>query len=62
MNKIFHMIRAVASALGWLILGGVLMLWEIGPWWLGWVPFAISLCAIVAAIDKALEPRWRWRV
>lgn len=62
MEKIKELFRSVLSALGWLLLGLLLMRLDIGPWWVSWTMLAVSLCVIVSAVDKALEPKARWRV
>lgn len=61
MEKIKELIRSVLSALGWL-LGVLLMQLGIGPWWVSWVSIVASVCVIAGALDKALEPKQRWRV
>ena len=62
MDRFLQMCRKIGGALGWLLLGCLLMHLEIGPWWVGWLPMALSSCVITLAIVDVMEPVQRWRV
>lgn len=62
MEKMKELIRSVLSALGWLLLGVLLMQLGIGPWWVSWLSIVASVCVIAAAMDKAFEPKRRWKL
>lgn len=62
MDKLREVCKAVVGALGWGILGGMLLTRGIGPWWFGWGTLVLSLAAIASAVDKALEPANKWPV
>lgn len=60
MEKAKKLILTLLGALGWGILGVLIMRLQLGPWWVGWVPFVIALCVIAAAVDNALSPGGGW--
>lgn len=62
MEKIKRFSARVLGALGWLLLGALLMKMDIGPWWVGWVPFTVAICVMAYALDEVLSPESRWQV
>lgn len=62
MDKLRELLKTIVGALGWCILGVILLGLEIGPWWFGWGALVLSATAIGCAVDKALEPKDKWPV
>lgn len=60
MEKIRNLIKTVAGSLGWGMMGGMMLVTEIGPAWLGWVAVIVASCSIAGAVDKAMTPEQRW--
>ena len=58
----FRKFKTIIGALGWLILGIVLMRNEIGPWWIGWLPLAGSVCVIAVQVDGLFSAKEGWEI
>ena len=56
MDKLRKMLKTIAGALGWGMMGGMILVSGIGPEWLGWTSVIAAGCAIACAMDKALTP------
>lgn len=57
-----HAIKKIIGTLGWLLLGIVLMRHKIGPWWVGWVPLAVSVCVITVQVDGLFSTKEDWEI
>ena len=58
----FRKIKTIMGALGWMLLGIVLMRNGIGPWWVGWVPLAVSVCVIAVQVDGLFSAKEGWEI
>lgn len=58
----FRKCKTIIGALGWLLLGIVLMRNNIGPWWVGWVPLAASICVIAVQMDGSFSAKEGWEL
>ena len=56
MNRVKSVIKTAVGALGWGLLGGLMVQLGIGPCWLAWSVLMVSGTIIAIAMDKALSP------
>ena len=58
----FRKFKTIIGALGWLILGIVLMRNEIGPWWVGWTALTVSSITMLLRMGSIVNQKEDWEI
>ena len=57
----FKKIKTIMGALGWMLLGIVLMRNGIGPWWVGWSMLTVAAITLLLQMGQLVD-RKEWQI